>query len=323
MNKKVVLKIFISVILTVFIFSKIDLSEFFRALVGANLIIFIISFVSLIFQQCIISYTWYIVVKAQKNEVSLRKIIRIHFIGNYFGMFMPTSIGMDLIRAYSLSKHLAKGVDAASSMFVIRVIGFLVLFLMALVVCMFRWHLLEDRSIVWVIVLATVAFISGVVVMFIPPMRLLLYRLLPVLRVRRVKEKLESFYLSTMAISSAKALLTKIVIISFIMQGIGIINFYLVGKSLHIPLPLAYYFLYLPIIQVIVMIPISIAGIGVRESTFVYFFSQIGVTQAEALSLSLLVFSQAVGIALIGGMLFLLSGFPEKKNQYHRQSQWY
>ncbi|MBN2010337.1 flippase-like domain-containing protein [candidate division KSB1 bacterium] len=307
MNKKTLLKTIISILLVAFIFYKININEFLATVANANIAVFSISFLSLIFQQWLIAYTWYIVVKAQQHAVPMWRVVQVHFIGNFFGTFLPTSIGMDIIRAYSLSRHLKQGVDAASSMFVVRVIGFLVLFLMALAMCIFQGDLIQDAQIIWVIVVTSILFTAGVLVMFIPPIRNLLYRLLLLFRIRSVKEKLEYFYSSTIQLAQYRSLLVKIIIISFLMQVIGIINFYLIGVALHIPVPLAYYFLYLPIIQVIIMIPISIAGIGVREGTFVYFFSQIGAQQAEALSLSILMFSQAIGLALIGGILYWTS----------------
>ena len=76
---------------------------------------------------------------------------------------------------------------------------------------------------------------------------------------------------------------------------------------------LGYYFVYVPVIFVISMLPISVAGIGVREGSFVYFFSQVGASKPEAFSLSLAVFLQAVGLALLGGALYWMNGLALQK----------
>jgi len=54
------------------------------------------------------------------------------------------------------------------------------------------------------------------------------------------------------------------------------------------------------------MIPVSIAGIGVREGAYLYFFSQVGMTLSEAVLLSWMGFILVVGLSIIGGIVFEL-----------------
>ena len=107
----------------------------------------------------------------------------------------------------------------------------------------------------------------------------------------------------------------RIIMLSLFTQIIGIIIFYTAGLSLNISVPIIYYFLYIPVIQVIVLLPISIAGIGVREGAFVYFFTQLGVSRTQAFSLSLVVFSLSLCLAFIGGIIYWCSGIliPREK----------
>jgi len=102
-------------------------------------------------------------------------------------------------------------------------------------------------------------------------------------------------------------------------QGIGVICTYLVGLSLGLEVSLEYYFLSVPIIWLVTMLPISINGIGVREGGFVLFFTAVGVSTADALLLSLLTFAQLLLIGLLGGVLFV-SGpllFPSVAGSRH------
>lgn len=314
MNKKTLLKTLFSITLIVFIFKQININEFLQTISDASLLIYSLSFASLLFQQWMIAYRWYLVVKAQQHVISMWRVVQVHFIGNFFGTFLPTSIAMDIIRAYGLSRHLKQGIDAASSMFVVRVMGFLALFVVALFMCIIRIDLIDDKRIIWIIILTSVTFISAVIILFIPFTRKVLYRLLTLLHIRTVKEKLEYFYQSTIELTQYRSLLLLLAILSIVMQIIGIVNFYLIGLALHLTVPMIYYFLYLPIIQVVILIPISIAGLGVREGIFVYFFTQAGATRAEALSLSLLMFSQAIGLAFTGGIVYLLGQLSQKRS---------
>jgi predicted signal transduction protein with EAL and GGDEF domain len=79
---------------------------------------------------------------------------------------------------------------------------------------------------------------------------------------------------------------------------------FLVGRAVGIELGIGYYFIYIPLITALAVLPISVLGIGIREGAFVFFFAQAGVPQAQALSLSLLLFSQSLLMALIGGVWY-------------------
>ena len=74
--------------------------------------------------------------------------------------------------------------------------------------------------------------------------------------------------------------------------------------SLHIPVP--YFFLFVPLVAVIVSLPISLNGIGVREGAGIVLFGLVGVSRAQAFSLQFTTYLVAVAISLIGGMIVLL-----------------
>ena len=58
--------------------------------------------------------------------------------------------------------------------------------------------------------------------------------------------------------------------------------------------------------------PVTILGLGIREGSFIYFLSLLGINPVSALSLSILVSAVNMAIAFIGGLLELINIF--KKN---------
>jgi hypothetical protein len=73
-----------------------------------------------------------------------------------------------------------------------------------------------------------------------------------------------------------------------------------VAYALHLDVPFADLAVIVPISFVIQMLPVSVSGFGVREATFSFYFTRIGLAMEGALLMSL------VGQALI--MLFSLTG---------------
>ena len=98
----------------------------------------------------------------------------------------------------------------------------------------------------------------------------------------------------------------KIFLVSLIAECMIIIYFYFIALSLHEKIDPLYFFIFIPIISIVEMLPISINGIGVREGAFLYFFTQAGMLGYIAVSLSLVYYLHKVGISLIGGMIYAL-----------------
>ncbi|NQT37216.1 MAG: flippase-like domain-containing protein, partial [Planctomycetes bacterium] len=104
-------------------------------------------------------------------------------------------------------------------------------------------------------------------------------------------------------------------LISVVYQTVGIVCTYLVGLSLGLNVPLGYYFVSVPIIWLLTMLPIAINGIGVREGGFVLFFTAAGASTADALLLSFLTFAQLLLIGLFGGVLYLVYPWFSRSSQ--------
>jgi uncharacterized membrane protein YbhN (UPF0104 family) len=80
---------------------------------------------------------------------------------------------------------------------------------------------------------------------------------------------------------------------------------YYVGVSLSLDVPLIMFIIFLPIIEIIRMIPLTIQGIGVREGLFILFFGTVGVTNSDAVLLATLIYLMATVVGVVGGVIYL------------------
>jgi uncharacterized protein (TIRG00374 family) len=84
---------------------------------------------------------------------------------------------------------------------------------------------------------------------------------------------------------------------------------YLIGLSLGDRVSIWYYLLFVPITSIVTILPVSFAGLGVREGAYVFLFTQAGMPRETALSLSLLVYVISIFTpGLIGGIIYVLKG---------------
>ena len=85
----------------------------------------------------------------------------------------------------------------------------------------------------------------------------------------------------------------------------------LVARALGIEIEPLYFFIFMPLIWVIITVPISISGLGLREGAFVFFFTQVGVSSADAVAISLLYYFYNVIVGGIGGLAVLRTAVVE------------
>ena len=84
-----------------------------------------------------------------------------------------------------------------------------------------------------------------------------------------------------------------------------ILHYYFVGKALHLSIPFWDYFIFIPIILIILTIPVTISGLGLREFLYIAVFQLYGIGNPTAFSFSLIAdIAFALIIGIIGGLIY-------------------
>ena len=91
-------------------------------------------------------------------------------------------------------------------------------------------------------------------------------------------------------------------------QVLRIIQAYCLGRALAISAGPAVYFGFIPLILLIMLLPISVNGIGTSQVGFVWFFALVGVPDEQAFALSVLFVALGVVGNLPGGFLLAKGG---------------
>ena len=106
-------------------------------------------------------------------------------------------------------------------------------------------------------------------------------------------------------VSNYKSILLAI-IIGGIVQLAGIIQEYGIGIALNINIPFCEYFWIYATLSLLLLIPISFAGFGVREISLVGLLSIYEVSKEYAITISFIMASAQLMVALIGGIIVFL-----------------
>nr|MDQ5827858.1 flippase-like domain-containing protein [Chloroflexota bacterium] len=147
------------------------------------------------------------------------------------------------------------------------------------------------------------ALLAAAWLMFMPAKQAALAAKVRSLRVKKLRSMLDAFT----AFQQRRDVLAKGLGLSFIQQANVVFFYYLLAWGLELPIPLSSFCLIAPLAIFLMLLPISINAIGLRENIFVFFFAAFGVSTAEAVAFAWLVYGLAIVQALLGGLIYALS----------------
>lgn len=261
---------------------------------------------------------WRLFLLADGVDIPLAVLTRTYLVGSFYNMFLPSSIGGDYYRIYDIARRSNETIRSAASVFADRFSGFLAMVTLALV-----------SSVIVSIHIGSLMFFIGPVVLFLVILMLTiaLYRETPFRlllkwtcldRIAAVSRICDKLFESFACYGSDYRLLVKIMIISFVFQSLVITITYLLALSLHAVVPFSYFSAFVPLINLMEALPISIYGIGVRDAGYVFFFGWAGLTEIQTRSIALLFVAMTVCYSLVGGIIhfwrvFLCSSCPGSK----------
>jgi uncharacterized protein (TIRG00374 family) len=259
--------------------------------------------------QVLSSIRWQIIAGPLGFRRPLRHYISFYFIGMFFNLVLPTSVGGDVVRALYLDGRSGRRLDAFLSVFVDRLSGLLVLIAMACVaaaLCPLDLPQWIPWS-VWSIGLCAALGLAGL--LMLAARRVRAGSRQPSLPRRPRKDRLDRF-LAQLPTVLAMALRPVPLTLSLCVQVANVALVWLVGLALDAPVPAAYYWILVPLVTLMTLVPISLNGMGVREGGTVLLLAPLGVPAATALSLSFLWFAAFTAASLFGVVLYLFGRFP-------------
>lgn len=267
-----------------------DLGQVATVLLGLNLWVCAAAFVLWFFSQLIFVSRWFLLLKVQRIEIGFWAAVRLHFLGVFYNNCLPTSVGGDLLRAWYVTSHTDKKLEAALSVFVDRFVGLTGMLLMAFfcyrfipadgqkerLTFSFSLNLLQRfHEYRWIFV--AVGAVFGLVVLFFISStrgRNLLGRGFRVfcervqMVVRKIRIAIRIYYRKKLVLALA-------LLLTFCCQATFILGLWLIGREIGIDVQIKYYFVFFPIAWVVGALPISIGALGIWEGTLKLLFSKV------------------------------------------------
>ena len=271
----------------------------------ANIYLLLLSLSTHIFGIWITAVRWKTLLDTQKAALGVRTLTVSVLIGFFFNNFLPTSIGGDVFRAYDASRKGKIQLGTSASIILVeRFSGVIGAATYAIVALFLGFTTIGNQS---VIVPIVIFFVITIILAFliINPSILKFGRFFDRFRIlRKLKGKLSDVYGTLQSFKKYKMALVKILVFSFLLQFVVILNYYLAARALGIDLSLTSFLFIVPVVTTIAMLPISIGGMGLRENSLVFIMIALGAANDKAALCSLLTFIMLIIVGIIGGITY-------------------
>jgi glycosyltransferase 2 family protein len=303
----VLLKGLISIGLLVFFLSRIDFFHFLGALSNAKFSYIAMCLLIYLVGQLLSSVRWALLARTVGFQNTLKDFAQYYFIGMFFSLFTPSTVGGDVGRVIYLAREGANrkpggGATAFAtiSVWADRAIGMAVLVWIGAVALLLFPEYRLPQSIRYV----TFAISSGLLLGLI--LLPLLSRIMPG-KEHRVGKNL---HLALQSYPRHWRALGNAMLISLAVHFMQAWMHVLIGRSLDFEVPWSYALIIYPLVGTFSALPVSLNGIGLREGGYLFLLNRIGVSSEHAIAFGLLWFIVVALDSMIGGLIFILKRNP-------------
>jgi hypothetical protein len=245
---------------------------------------------------------WRIVSAECGAPLATRQAMRFNVIGTFFNQTLPSSIGGDAVRLWLVARNGAGWRAATYSIFVDRAIGLIALSVIIVASLPWSYKLISDpygRSALLLVDLAALTGGAG-------------FLLLGVLPWPWLKRWWGTHHIHACAVIANRVIFSRrsgptIAALSLLVHVLAVVIAWCVVQSIAAPVAFGQIFQLIPPVMLITMLPISIAGWGVREATMGLAFGYAGLMTNEGINVSLLYGAVSFIVGAFGGLVWIFS----------------
>ncbi|HYB90093.1 MAG TPA: lysylphosphatidylglycerol synthase transmembrane domain-containing protein [Candidatus Binataceae bacterium] len=249
--------------------------------------------------QVMSSYRWSLLAGLLQVRGRYSEFLAYYFVGTFTNLFVPGLVGGDAARAIYLGRRHDRMGEAVASVIADRGIGLVALFWFAAAVAIFLNRSALPPSVIRpTIAVGAVAMLGYLAA----PYLVRLTRYAPA-RLRAAAEVATPYLLHPQSLIPA-------IVLSVLLQASLAVCQWLLACGLGLETPLSLFLLCVPIANVFASVPLTLNGLGIRETAYLVLFGMAGVARQDAIALGLLWFAATILGGLVGGIAFVRTPMP-------------
>ena len=295
-------KILISAVLLYFALRKVNLSDLVSRINIASLG-WIGMAIAMTFLQIFVGVLRWREISAECGApLATKQAMRFNLIGTFFNQTLPSSIGGDAVRLWLVARGGAGWRAATYSIFVDRAIGLIALAIIIVASLPWSYRLIGDPQGRSALLFVDFAALAGGVGFLV----------LGRLQWPWLKRWWGTHHLHACSVIANRVIFSRkrgptIAVLSLLVHVLAVVIAWCVVQSIAAPVVFSQIFQLVPPVMLITMLPISIAGWGVREATMGLAFGYAGLMTNEGVNVSLLFGAVSFIVGAFGGLVWIFS----------------
>jgi len=256
--------------------------------------------------QWLSAVRWRWLLLAQRISVSSWTLLQFYMVGMFMNNFLPGAVGGDVVKGYDLYRHIGRAEEATVSVFLERFTGLVGLGVTA-VLASLVYHRYLHGPLVWFAVIGAAAILAVVSIALWhsathAAFLAMFQRMLP----RPFAERLARLSEAVSIYRKHGRILLAAIALSVVIQIAFAFYYSMIGNRLGIDIPARYFVLFLPMITLVSLLPVSVGGLGPREMTMAALFSSVGYRASDVVAISFAAFAINAVLSLWGAAVLLL-----------------
>ena len=253
------------------------------------------------------AWRWGVLLDAAGIPLRLRRLVASFMVATFFNNFLPSNIGGDVVRVADTARPAGSKTVAALIVLADRGIGLLGLIAVAALGASFAERLpgtgIVGPSVLWLALAAGAG--GGVFLLSRPALLPRLLRPFGRLHPEWVGERLDRLEGLLQRIQAAPGALLRCFGAAMAVQMVLVAFYLAIARGLTVPIGFWQLSLIVPMTFLVQMLPVSLNGFGVREATFAYYFTRMGLSLEQALVVSITGAAMILVVSLSGAATYL------------------
>jgi hypothetical protein len=262
------------------------------------------------------AWRWQLLLRAQGIHDNMGWLTRAYLVSYTAGQVLPSSLGADAVRIYETARrHPGNAGVVAGSILLERALGAVATLVLAAIGLLLAVGRYDVGIYIWIVLAFVVLAILAGVILFSRGARPLLRRTTPLLRRIWVERQVRVVYEAIHRYRDNVTLLIGVTAITLVVQAAGVLAIWASAKAVGIDLSPRPYYVMGPLLVLLVLIPFTVSGLGVRESFFVSFLGELAVGANEAFSAGLIFFVVIIAAAVPGFLIWGVEVFIRRADR--------
>ncbi|MBN1154215.1 flippase-like domain-containing protein [candidate division KSB1 bacterium] len=288
-----------------FLLYSIGFNKILNQLIHMDLTWFIIGLAIFTLSNFLGSWQWYLILGSSNLKISFDRVLAFYYSGLFFNNFLIGYIGGDAIRIYDVNKNTKKMAESISSVILDRFIGFATLTSMALFGSLIWINNSVSIKLLPIILVILTGWLVLIFLLFdrriINRYKHTIKKIIP----HTITSRLAKIYIALHSFRDHKTTILKIILISIATQLLRILVHYTAARAIGVEIHFIYFLIFVPIIALLSSLPVSIGGIGVRETSGVALFSQVWSAESDIVAFEFIAYILGIVSTLPGGLIFM------------------